>query len=108
MEPVADLDVAPTMAGLNVPVFEPTGSSDGHRMIASIVLPELYKVMTEEQFHSTSNRTQIREALRRLDSQHQCFWGKHQMYSRKRTVEDTVLCHYYDLVVAEVAKRAAV
>ncbi|CAE7371385.1 PREP1, partial [Symbiodinium sp. KB8] len=82
---------------LPVPI-EPRVKNDGHRAVTTTLLPYLRQVMLEDAYCTMNSRAQIHEALTRADFAGLRCWGAHQLYSRKRTVEDLILQHYVDAV----------
>ena len=84
-------------AGLAEPVnVRPRVDNAGHRHVVDVLLPMLRQVMTDEQFCCLGPRPQVKKALDLLDNRGHRFWGAHQLYSRRRTVEDLVLQYYFD------------
>lgn len=73
-------------------------NNEGHKHIVKVVLPILKDVMLRPESCTLPPREQIKLALLEVDQKGLRFWGQYDMYTRKRTVEDIVLQHYYDVV----------
>ena len=76
--------------------IEPKVKNQGHAEVIKTVLPVLRSVMLSSEWCRKDPRDQTRHALSLVDSQKKKFWGKFDLYTRKRTVEDLVLQFYYD------------
>ena len=70
--------------------------NDGHQTVVSVALPFLKQVMLEDDWCTKPPRSQVHEALSRVDRIGERFWGANLTYSRKRTVEDLILRFYID------------
>ena len=88
-------EAAPALEAVDV---EPRVGNDGHRLVITHVLPRLKQVMESGEWCLKQPREQVRRSLFLTDRSGHRFWGSNQAFSRKRTVEDAVLQHYYDAV----------
>ena len=70
--------------------------NDGHQTVVSVALPFLKQVMLEDDWCTKPPRSQVHEALSRVDRIGERFWGANLTYSRKRTVEDLISRFYID------------
>ena len=78
------------------PPVEPRVNSEGHAQVISLVLPHLRAIMLHPEHCGLQPRQQVHRSLMAVDRQGNRFWGAHQTYTRKRTVEDLVLQFYFD------------
>ena len=83
-------------AALPLVNVEPKVQNHGHKLVVSLVLPRLLRVMQAIDSCNLQPRQHVHRALMSVDGSGERFWGAHQAYSRKRTVEDLVLQYYYD------------
>ena len=91
----------------DIPIPEPVSverrvQNNGHQLVVDKALPYLRQVMLDDVFCSKPPRTQVREALDRVDRVGQRFWGANEAYSRRRTVEDLILQYYADALRASL------
>lgn len=82
--------IAPDLSGIT-----PKAAGEGHRKIVNILLPALAEVMQDAQWSTVIPLLQPREACRRVQQNGQHFWGRNEVYTRKRTVEDCVVLRYH-------------
>ena len=76
--------------------------------IVEYALPHLLRLLKDPQNRLTNSRSLVNEALELCRRDGNSFWGSHDVYSRKRTAVDAILCHYFGTLQDYVAGRAIV
>ena len=84
---------APAPLPVNVEELFPTGQSEHKKAIVQIVLPRLCVLLKDPSKRLTDPRTLVGQCLDQCV--HTNLWGAGGTFSRKRSVADSVLMHYF-------------
>ena len=73
--------------------------------IVKYVLPNLFELLNDPAHRLTSPRDIVNLALENCRRRGDEFWGKYQVYTRKRSVCDAILAHYLPTLQGYIARR---
>ena len=66
--------------------------------IVKQALPRLLILLRQSENRLVSPRDLVNKALNQCKDAGDHFWGAYDIYSRKRSVCDAILCHYFDIL----------
>jgi hypothetical protein len=73
------------------------------RAIIEIALPYLATVLRDSRLAALTPRAKVEEAVKRVDQNQKRFWGAYDVFTRRRTVVDSILSHCFDTLWQHIA-----
>ena len=110
MMPAADMAAHPPAAPARMQVGDIPWDSlfpqttEYRRAIVSFALPHLLTLLQDPTSRAGRPRDMVNKALDQCRAANDWFWGSNQVFSRKRTVVDSILAHYFTPLERFVAK----
>lgn len=105
-EPAPDPEQAPPNREAEVPwdvLFPKRNTYRDH--IVKYVCPHLLLLLRDPDLRLTAPRDLVNTALEQCKANGNTFWGQWMVYTRKRSVADATLCHYFHILQDFVAGR---